>query len=89
METRYSQCKVNVTDDFLNEIVKTTSHLNGLLLVHAEDPEICYNIIKQEIIDIKKGNNNGLLFNRNENTNQKGNIILNEKSNKDGIENIK
>ena len=34
----------------------------ALLLVHAEDPEICYNIIKQEIIDIKKANNNGLLL---------------------------
>ena len=88
MEKDIRSGKVNVTDDFLNEIVKTTSLLNGLLLVHAEDPEICYNIIKQEIIDIKKGNNNGLLLQRKENTNQKGNIILNEKSNKDDIENI-
>ena len=86
MEKDIRSGKVNVTDDFLNEIVKTTSLLNGMLLVHAEDPEICYKRIKQEIIDIKKDNNNGLLLDRNEDTNTKGNIILNENSLKD-IEN--
>ncbi|MGI0050296.1 MAG: hypothetical protein ACRD8K_01040, partial [Nitrososphaeraceae archaeon] len=40
------------------------------------------------IIDRKKGNNNGLLLDRNENTNTKGNIIRNKKFLKD-IENIK
>ena len=88
MEKDIRSGKVNVTDDFLNEIVKTVSLLNGMLLVHAEDPKICYKRIKQEIIDIKKDNNNyGLLFDRNEDTNTKGNIILNENSFKD-IENI-
>ena len=88
MEKDIRSGKVNITDDFLNEIVKTTSLFNALLLVHAEDPEICYKRIKQEIIDIKKVNNNGLLLQRKGNTNQKGNIILNEKSIKDDIENI-
>ena len=46
---------VEISDDFLNKIVKMTSHFNTLLLVHAEDPEICYNEIKREIID-KKNN---------------------------------
>ena len=69
MEKDIRSGKVNITDDFLNEIVKTTSLFNALLLVHAEDPEICYKRIKQEIIDIKKGNNNGLLLQRQGNTN--------------------
>ena len=87
MEKEIRSGKVIVTDDFLNEIVKTTSLIHGMLLVHAEDPEICYKRIKQEIIDIKKGNNNdGLLLDKKEKTVVNGNIILNEKSLKD-IEN--
>jgi len=88
MEKDIRSGKVNITDDFLNEIVKTTSLLNGILLVHAEDPEICFKRIKQEIIDRNEGNTNGLLLDRNEITNEKGNIIQNEKFLKD-IENIK
>ena len=87
MEKDIRSGKVNVTEDFLNEIVKTTSLLNGMLLVHAEDPEICYKRIKQEIIDIKKDNNNGLILDRNEDTNTKGNITLYENSFK-SIENL-
>ena len=49
--------KVKVTDDFLEKIVKITSSFNGMLLVHAEDPEICYTEIKKEIIDKDKGKN--------------------------------
>jgi dihydropyrimidinase len=49
---------VEISDDFLNKIVKITSHFNTMLLVHAEDPEICYNEIKREIIDKKNNNHN-------------------------------
>ena len=74
--------KVEITDGFLNEIVKTTSFFNSILLVHAEDAEICYNQIKKELIDNKKSNNNVLLFETKENTSSQatGNISLNEKS---------
>ncbi len=73
--------KVEITDGFLNEIVKTTSFFNSMLLVHAEDAEICYNQIKKELIDNKKSNNNVLLFETKENTRRAtGNITLNEKS---------
>ena len=41
--------KVKVTDDFLEKIVQITSSFNGMLLVHAEDPEICYTEIKKII----------------------------------------
>ncbi|HZB17446.1 MAG TPA: dihydroorotase, partial [Nitrososphaeraceae archaeon] len=34
--------KVEITDEFLEKIVKITSSFNGILLVHAEDPNICY-----------------------------------------------
>src|ERR671913_193998 len=52
--------KVEITDEFLEKIVKITSSFNGILLVHAEDPNICYTEIKKEIIDKdkKKDNNN-------------------------------
>ncbi len=64
--------KVEITDGFLNEIVKTTSFFNSILLVHAEDAEICYNQIKKELIDNKKSNNNGLLLSETkENTSSK------------------
>ena len=72
MEKDIRSGKVNITDDFLNEIVKTTSLFNAMLLVHAEDPEICYNKIKQEIIDIKKDNNKWfIIINVKGNTNHK------------------
>ena len=51
--------KVEISNDFLDKIVKTTSRFNTMLLVHAEDPEICFNEIKREIID-KKNNNQKL-----------------------------
>ena len=58
MEKGIRSGKVEISDDFLNKIVKITSHFNTMLLVHAEDPEICYNEIKREIIDKKNDNNN-------------------------------
>lgn len=46
---------VNITDEFLEKIVKTTTHdFNGTLLVHAEDPQICYNLIKNNIVNKKQ-----------------------------------
>ena len=57
MEKEIRSGTVEISDDFLNKIVKITSQFNTMLLVHAEDPEICYNEIKREIID-KKNNNN-------------------------------
>lgn len=66
--------KVEITDDFLEKIVKITSTFNSILLVHAEDPEICYTEIKKEIIDKDKNkdkhnnnNNNNLTVEHNEN----------------------
>jgi dihydropyrimidinase len=62
--------KVEITDEFLEKIVKITSSFNGILLVHAEDPNICYNEIKKEIIDKDKNkdnNNNNLTAEHNEN----------------------
>lgn len=55
LEKEIRSGKVEITDDFLDKIVKTTSLFNTMLLVHAEDPEICFNEIKREIID-KKNN---------------------------------
>jgi dihydropyrimidinase len=57
MEKEIQSGKVEISDDFLNKIVKTTSHFNAMLLVHAEDPEICFKEIKREIIDQKKNKN--------------------------------
>ena len=57
MEKEIRSGTVEISDDFLNKIVKFTSQFNTMLLVHAEDPKICYNEIKREIID-KKDNNN-------------------------------
>ena len=51
MEKEIRSGTVEISDDFLNEIVKITSQFNTMLLVHAEDPEICYNNIIREIID--------------------------------------
>ena len=65
--------KVEITDDFLEKIVKITSSFNSIVLVHAEDPEICYTEIKKEIIDKDKNkdknnnNNNNLTVEHNEN----------------------
>ncbi|MDW3626495.1 MAG: dihydroorotase family protein [Nitrososphaeraceae archaeon] len=56
MEKEIRSGTVEISDDFLNKIVKITSQFNTMLLVHAEDPKICYNEIKREIID-KKDNN--------------------------------
>ena len=53
MEKEIRSGKVEISDDFLNKIVKATSNFNTMLLVHAEDPEICFNEIKREIIDQK------------------------------------
>src|SRR5688572_28074473 len=50
--------KVEISNAFLDKIVKTTSRFNTMLLVHAEDPEICFNEIKREIIDKKNNNHN-------------------------------
>ena len=59
MEKEIRSGKVEISNDFLDKIVKTTSRFNTMLLVHAEDPEICFNEIKREIID-KKNNNQKL-----------------------------
>jgi dihydropyrimidinase len=58
MEKEIRSGTVEISDDFLNKIVKITSQFNTMLLVHAEDPKICYNEIKREIIDKKDNNNN-------------------------------
>jgi dihydropyrimidinase len=66
MENEIRSGKVEITDDFLEKIVKITSSFNGMLLVHAEDPEICYTEIKKEIIDKDKDKdkkNNSILKN--------------------------
>ncbi len=80
--------KVEITDSFLNEIVKTTSFFNSMLLVHAEDAEICYNQIKKELIDNKKNNNSALLLEAKEENISiaTGNITLKEKSIKENID---
>jgi dihydropyrimidinase len=67
MEKEIRSGRVEVSDDFLNKIVKTTSHFNAMLLVHAEDPEICFKEIKREIIDQKNYNHNTTTNNNNNN----------------------
>jgi dihydropyrimidinase len=94
MEKDIRSGKVEITDSFLNEIVKTTSFFNSMLLVHAEDAEICYNQIKKELIDNEKNNNNGLLLETKEenislSTGNISNITLKEKSIKENIDNTK
>jgi hypothetical protein len=74
MEKEIRSGKVKITDDFLEKIVKITSSFNGMLLVHAEDPEICYTEIKKEIIDKAKAKN--INININKNKNKKNNSIL-------------
>jgi len=76
MEKEIQSGKVEVSDDFLNKIVKTTSHFNTMLLVHAEDPEICFNEIKREIIDQKNNNNK----NKNKNNNNNHNLSSSKSS---------
>jgi dihydropyrimidinase len=63
--------KVEVTDDFLEKIVKATSSLNSMLLVHAEDPEICYAEIKKAIIDKDQDKNKKINESTLENKNKK------------------
>jgi len=67
MEEEIRSGKVEITDDFLEKIVKITSSFNSILLVHAEDPDICYTEIKKEIIDKDKNKNNKLTQENNEN----------------------
>jgi len=67
MEEEIRSGKVEITDDFLEKIVKITSSFNSKLLVHAEDPDICYTEIKKEIIDKDKNKNNKLTQENNEN----------------------
>jgi dihydropyrimidinase len=69
MEKEIRSGRVEVSDDFLNKIVKTTSHFNAMLLVHAEDPEICFKEIKREIIDQKNYNHNTTTTTTNNNNN--------------------
>lgn len=66
--------KVEITDRFLEKTVQTISSFNGILLVHAEDPEICFKEIKKEIID-----KNQII----KNSNQKENLT--KENNKDNI----
>ena len=76
MEEQIRSGKVEITDEFLEKIVKITSSFNGILLVHAEDPNICYTEIKKEIIDKDKNkdnNNNNLTAEYNENLILSGN----------------
>lgn len=81
LEKEIRSGKVEITDDFLDKIVKTTSLFNTMLLVHAEDPEICFNEIKREIIDKKNNNNHNLLSESKEgNTGLANNAPINEKS---------
>jgi len=67
MEEEIRSGKVEITDDFLEKIVKITSSFNSIFLVHAEDPDICYTEIKKEIIDKDKNKNNKLTQENNEN----------------------
>ena len=69
--------KVEVTDDFLEKIVKATSSLNSILLVHAEDPEICYAEIKKAIIDKDQNKNKKINGSTLENNNKKNFIASN------------
>ncbi len=68
MEEEIRSGKVEITDDFLEKIVKITSSFKSILLVHAEDPDICYTEIKKEIIDKDKNKDgNNLRLENNEN----------------------
>jgi dihydropyrimidinase len=63
--------RVEVNDDFLEKIVKVISSLNSILLVHAEDPEICYTEIKKAIIDKDQDKNKKINESTLENNNKK------------------
>ena len=69
--------KVEITDGFLEKTVQTVSSFNGILLVHAEDPQICFTEIKKEIIDNNQINKNV--------NNQKENLTTKENNNQDNI----
>ncbi|MGD1838079.1 MAG: dihydroorotase [Nitrososphaeraceae archaeon] len=61
-ETLHKSGFVNIDDQFLDKIVETISRYNSTLLVHAEDPEMCYNHIKREQ-DNEKINSNPDTYN--------------------------
>ncbi|MDR4512948.1 MAG: dihydroorotase family protein [Nitrososphaeraceae archaeon] len=51
-ENKVRSGNVDITDEFLERIVKTiTFDFNNLLLVHAEDPHLCYEMIQKEIVN--------------------------------------
>lgn len=53
-ENKVRSGNVDITDEFLERIVKTiTFDFNNLLLVHAEDPHLCYDMIQQKIVNKK------------------------------------
>jgi dihydropyrimidinase len=45
--TSLKEIEVNMTDDLLTEIIKTGASLNSIVLVHAEDHEVCSKNIQE------------------------------------------
>ena len=93
--------KVEITDRFLEKTVQITSSFNGILLVHAEDPEICFTEIKKEIIDKNqinrnlnqknnsiKENNANIISGEKGNQLKKQNLIIEEKTSKKESNNL-
>ncbi|HJU78838.1 MAG TPA: amidohydrolase family protein, partial [Nitrososphaeraceae archaeon] len=45
--TSLKEMEVNTTDNLLTEIIKNAASLNSIVLVHAEDPEVCSKNIQE------------------------------------------
>jgi dihydropyrimidinase len=54
-KSELNECEVNMNDDLIENILKSCSHKNSVIIVHAEDPAICAdNASKQKILNILK-----------------------------------
>ena len=57
-----NECEVNVNDDLIENILKSCSHVNATVIIHAEDPAICAeNTSKQKLLDISNPKGSNLL----------------------------
>jgi dihydropyrimidinase len=47
-----NECEVNMNDDLIENILKSCSHKNSTIIIHAEDPAICAeNTSRQKLLD--------------------------------------
>jgi dihydropyrimidinase len=51
-KSELNECEVNMNDDLIENILKSCSHHNSTIIIHAEDPTICAeNTSKQKLLD--------------------------------------